>query len=429
MDDWGLEAQFSYYFARSKSTLVLLPPGAVLPVGNDGNIFTPHEGDGCVTVNIPDIGCLTTFSEGFIGTPGNESIIPKLDLITHYTGWKEHQIRLNIGIKKEEVKSFETKNFGPGVLDSTTLAGKQNPTTVDGSLIDVTGTSSVYLPNKSRIIKYLSLQDIWKINPSLTLTSGMRFDNYDDFGNTINPRLALVWSTSDRLITKLLYSEAYRAPSFSDLYVKNNPVIMGNKNLTPEEIKTTELSFNYTVNKTLNVNLNVYQYQTTNMIETVTRLEGGAQIQNNKNLTGQGFDLETSWQPIDNFKLSANYAYQSTKNDINNKQVEYVPQNQVYFDARWQINSNWKLSTQLSWLMNRERSIGDLRDSIDDYKRVNATLRRSNIGWGKYNKNFEFSISLKNLFGEDIYEPSDGKIVNDYLMHGRRIYAELSYKL
>ena len=34
------------------------------------------------------------------------------------------------------------------------------------------------------------------------LTAGVRYDHYSDFGDTVNPRLALVWSTTRNLTTK-----------------------------------------------------------------------------------------------------------------------------------------------------------------------------------------------------------------------------------
>jgi len=427
-DHWRFESQFSYFYTRSEATFTLLPPGSVVPVGNDGNIFTPHDGVGCQTVNIPGIGCVTTFTDGLHGNPGNNTYVPKFNVVAHYSGWNNHQIRLDVGIKKERFTAFETKNFGPGVLDSETLDGRNNPIFVDGTLTDVTNTPAVYIADKSRLLKYASLQDIWRINADFTLTSGIRFDHYDDFGNTVNPRLALVWNTSQNLITKLLYGEAYRAPSFSDLYVKNNPVTLGNENLSPEEIKTTELSFNYTFSPQLNANLNLYYFKTKNMIETVTDIDGVGTAQNNKNLTGQGFELEAHWQPTRQFRLSANFAKQSTKNDNHNQQVEYVPQDQLYLDARYNLDANWRISAQLNWVMNRERAQNDLRQPIDDYAKVNLTLRRLGFGSNNSNNNWAFSVAIKNLFDSKIYEPTDGKITNDYLMHGRRIYAEASYR-
>lgn len=422
VNDWNFEGQFSYNYAKSSSSFVLLPPNTVLPVGNDGNVFTEHDGIGCLTANIPTIGCVTTFSDGLIGNPNNRSRVSTIDTIAHYKGWETHQIRVNLGSKNEHLTASETKNFGPGVLDSFTLAGTNNPVVVSGAVTNVTGTDYIYIKDQTRQVNYLSLQDIWKIAPDLTLTSGVRFDHYDDFGSTTNLRLALVWNSTEKLITKLLYGEAFRAPSFSDLYAKNNPVSLGNENLVPEEISTTELSFNYTFSQFFSGQMNLYHYRTRNMIEVVSDAQGVGTAQNNKNLTGKGFEVNASWRPSEVIEVSANYFNQSTKNNIHNKQVEYVPQQQFYFDTRWKISKNWMLSGQLNWISDRERSASDTRDRIEDYKLVNTTLRHLGTHW-------EIALIVKNLLDSETYEPTDGKIVNDYRMHERRVYLELSYHL
>ena len=74
------------------------------------------------------------------------------------------------------------------------------------------------------------------------LTAGVRHDQYSDFGGTTNPRLALVWDTAYNLTSKLLYGQAFRPPSFSELYNINNPVGQGNPNLKPETNQSVELA-------------------------------------------------------------------------------------------------------------------------------------------------------------------------------------------
>src|SRR5690606_32168414 len=86
-------------------------------------------------------------------------------------------------------------------------------------LIDVSDTQCVFLPEDDRENYYFYVQDIWSFLNDWELTIGVRYDDYTDFGSTVNPRLALVWSTSHNLTTKLLYGEAFRAPSFSETRV------------------------------------------------------------------------------------------------------------------------------------------------------------------------------------------------------------------
>ena len=104
--------------------------------------------------------------------------MPSFDTVFHYNGWKSNQLRFNLGIRQEKISSSETKNFGPGILDLIALNGNNNPVIVDGSLTDVTGTPHIFAPNKTRTVKFLSAQDIWSINDDITLTAGIRYDNY-----------------------------------------------------------------------------------------------------------------------------------------------------------------------------------------------------------------------------------------------------------
>jgi len=427
--DWKFNSTLSYFYSKIQSSLNLFPSGAVLPVGNDGNIFTPHNGIGCNSSNIPGIGCVTSFSDGYIGHPDGIGKIPTFEITANYSGWLSHNLRFNIGAKQEKLEASERKNFGPGVLDSNTLGANGNPSNVNGNLTNVTGTPYIYIPDKKRTIKYLSVQDIWEMSTDWTLTAGIRFDHYSDFGSTVNPRLALVWTATEDLVTKLLYGEAFRAPSFSELYSINNPVIIGNNKLDPETIKTTELSFGYEVTPTLKTNISFYHYKSKDMIEFVANADGTSTAQNYKSLTGKGLELEATWQINRRWKIGANYTYQSTRDNTTHKQLEYVPKQQFYLDARWKFKPEWELSSQLNWVGGRERAEGDTRTNIDDYALVNLMLRRSQFGFDDGSKNWEFAVTIKNVLNKKAYEPSDGGIPGDYPLNERRLYAELRYHL
>lgn len=118
-------------------------------------------------------------------------------------------------------------------LSFTTYYGK--PTRLD--------ENSNFNDDKTRHIFGLYVQDRYKWSDDLSMTTGLRYDRYSDFGNTLNPRLALVQRISDSDRIKLMYGEAFRAPNFLELYDRNNPVDYGNPALDPETVKTTELAY------------------------------------------------------------------------------------------------------------------------------------------------------------------------------------------
>ncbi len=80
-----------------------------------------------------------------------------------------------------------------------------------------------------------------KIGKNLTITAGLRYDHHDDVGGTTNPRMGLVYAPNNRLFFKLLYGEAFRAPSFGQMYIKNLFASIQNPDLKPETVKTSEI--------------------------------------------------------------------------------------------------------------------------------------------------------------------------------------------
>lgn len=411
--NWDFVSKLSYQSVDAQYQLNIFPPGTILPIGTDGNLFTAPD-PSCPIVAVIGQACLVTFTDGYIGNPGRKSSIPQLDLIALYDGLAGHDFRFNVGAKKEKIKTNEAKNFGTGVIDGLTSP-------IDGTLTDVTGTSFVYLPNKERTVKYISAQDVWSVAADWTLTAGVRYDEYSDFGGTTNPRVALVWNTYDNLTSKLLFGSAFRAPSFNELYNNvSNPIAVGNNNLNPETIDTIELAFSYQPLSELTTNLSLYHFETKEMINYIAGV-----AENGGSLNGKGLELDADWKINKQWRLLSNFAFQSTKDKTTDRQKEFTPQQQLYFDLRWKVLTDWKLSSQLSWIGNRKREAADTRIKIDDYTLVDLSIRRENLG-----KNFEAAFVIKNIFDEDAREPTSANTISDdFPLNERRFYAELRYHL
>jgi iron complex outermembrane receptor protein len=160
------------------------------------------------------------------------------------------------------------------------------------------------MDDQTRNLFYASLQDEWSFAKGWELTPGVRYDNYSDFGSTVNPRIALVWQTITDLTTKLLYGSAFRPPSFNELYVKNNPSNTGNPDLTPETIQTLELVFDYRPGTRLHASINLFAYEIKDLIELVQDPDQTAfTTQNHKDQEGQGFEIEADWLVTDALRV------------------------------------------------------------------------------------------------------------------------------
>jgi len=263
------------------------------------------------------------YPEGITGNPGASERHYRINLSASYSGIENPAIRFGSGYHYADMyKVTETRNFGINPETGALL------TTTD-ILVDLTGTPYIFLPTVNRNSQYLFAQDAWDISEKWQLTTGLRYDHYSDFGNTLNPRLALVWKPNEAWIAKLLYGRAFRAPAFRDLYNQNNPVALGNPNLDPETIETTELAFNYHVTKNFNLGLNLFSYKLTDAIRFTSDGEGNAQAQNSGNQDGEGFELEAEWKVSNKFRLVGNYAFQNSTDDAG-QQVANAPRNQAY---------------------------------------------------------------------------------------------------
>jgi len=56
---------------------------------------------------------------------------------------------------------------------------------------------------------------------SLEVDLAARYDKYSDFGNTFNPKLALSWQASDKVMFRTSVGTGFRAPNLDDLYAQD----------------------------------------------------------------------------------------------------------------------------------------------------------------------------------------------------------------
>lgn len=406
--DWDITAQLSVFWTSQEidRSLILLPPGAVLPVNAAGHIdfVAPTR--------------LVTFTDGVIGNPEMFERHYRGVLSGVYTGFEHHRIRAGLGFSLNELhKVKERKNFGPAAIGPT-------DTSVDRTLTDVSDTPLSVLAEGMRRNRYAFLQDSWTLLPSWELTAGVRYDHYSDFDNAVNPRAALVWETRHDLTTKLLYGRAFRAPAFAEMHNRHNPVGLGNPNLEPEKMETVELAFDYRPTFNVRTALSVFSYDWTDIATYVP--DPGATTytaQNAGRQRGRGAELEADWNMTRSLRLLGNYAYQRSTNENTNEDAGNAPHHQAYLRVQWQFAPDWQLTPHVKWVRDRKRPANDPRAELDDYSTVDVTLRRSNVR-GRW----EFAFIAHNLLDAERGEPNPSAVVPpDLPLPGRALFAQARY--
>ncbi len=407
-DNWEFLAHVNYLFTDFQTNqLQLFPNDSLIPIGDDGNIsFNSPSG-------------LTFFTHGVNDKIGRTQQTPTIELSSIYRGFQNHRLRFQAGYRYEKIKTRESKNIG-----LVPLLGGPPPEIVGNEMMDVTNTQLVYLPNSSRSIWSLATQDEWQIAKNLQLTTGFRFDHYSDFGATFNPRVALVWDINKKFTSKLLYGRAFRAPSFTELGIKNNPVLRGNPNLKPEIINTIELAFDYRPFQSLRTALNLYYYSIKDLIEAESELPSGSVnilAQNNGHQKGYGLEFEWNWQLHEQFIINGNYAWQNAHHNAENHSVPGVPQQQLYIASQWDFLPKWSFQSQIKWIGKRTNEPGDTRKNLKDYEMIDLTLRGKKL-LGHLN----LTASVRNLFNKHAREPSIPVLIDQIPTSGRSFYFEAS---
>ena len=356
-----------------------------------------------------------TFPDGMVGDPDKWERQARFSVTSIYTGFADHRIRFGFGHDRLEIyKTRETKNF--------TLMPGPLPTPLP--MYSASG-ANLYLSPHKRNVDYLYIQDEWSFARDWTLTTGLRYDSYSDFGSTTNPRLALVWEARQNLTAKLMYGTAFRAPSFVEEYATGNPVALGNPALMPEKIKTLEAAVTWQASHDLQATVSVFHHNISDIIN-----QSGVTYRNTGKQKGNGGELEVLWDASSNLRLTGYYAYQRNIDQTTQRDAGYAPRQHIYTRADWRVYSDWRLSGQINYVADRARPAGDNRPQIPDYTSVDLTLRtgRQKTGW-------DFSASVFNLFNADIREPSKidltsgTGIIHDLPMPRRTFWLQARYSL
>lgn len=391
--DWGAGASASYLNYRENDAFQLFPAGIRLPTGS--------------------------FPDGMIGKPQRYERQVRLAAFATYSGWQNHSLRFGIG--HDDLDLYRTETFKNYLLNAN---GVPVPT---GPVIDYNNIQPHMLTYR-RKLSYLYAQDEWQFAPDWTFTFGLRHDDYSDFGRTTNPRFALVWDASLNLTAKLLYGRAFRAPSFND-QAGTNPVGRGNPNINPERMSTTELAFAWQARRDIQVNLNFFSFQMTDIILAAPNPAPalGGTFTNIGAQNGRGMELESIWDVSHSLRMAANYSYQQSIDETTNADAGYMPHHHLYTRADWSLTGGWLTSTQINRVADRRRPFGDLRPKVPDYTTVDLTVRTRH---GK--DHWDFAGSIRNLFNAKVVEPSaaPGNLIpNDLPMAPRSAWLQVIYKL
>lgn len=362
------------------------------------------------------------YPQGVTGNPGHAERHHHLSISAAYTELADHRLRVGTGYRHEDMyETVEFKNFNfvaiPGVGPALLPLGHLVDARTDPNLL--------YLQPHQRNVRYLFVQDEWKVAKDWTVTAGVRHDRYSDFGGTTNPRLALVWDVNYNLIVKALHGRAFRAPNFTEQYSRNNPVNVGNPSIRPETMQMNELAMSWQPKGNLQFDLSLYRYRMSHIILATANADPstGKTYQNTGDQTGRGVELEAGWDATRTVRFAGHISLQRSTDEASGKDAGLAPHRRLFGRADWRIGGGWQAGAIVNHVAGRQREPGDLRPAIADYTSTDLTLRHDAGSWS-------VRTTLLNAFDKDRREPtlSPGNVPFDIPLPGRALNVELGLR-
>ena len=149
--------------------------------------------------------------------------------------------------------------------------------------------------------------DIRKVNPS----NNFKKREYTNW----SPKINLMYAMEGKRAFTLAYSEGFRAPSLSELYLKHTSSYgltqQGNPNVLPERVRAVELSYEHPHSESLFWSIATFVNKYENMIDFVYSLP--IKAVNREGVTGKGLEYQFNWTPTESFSFSGHYEYLDMK--------------------------------------------------------------------------------------------------------------------
>lgn len=165
---------------------------------------------------------------------------------------------------------------------------------------------SLYFLNYQNYGSFLQTQ--WSPFKKLDITAGSRYDYNTRYGGSINPRLGLVYKPLKKLNVKLLYGEAFLAPSPTKAFMQGGSVLandgdqkltdyyrLASPDLEPEKLRSFEASSHWFVTSNFSVAIDAFYTKITNAVDVYA-------YSLNVNFPGSPEDITSSkWEFSQNF--------------------------------------------------------------------------------------------------------------------------------
>lgn len=176
-----------------------------------------------------------------------------------------------------------------------------------GATLDALGSSNLGPLSRTSLTTFA--HDTWSIGDRVTLHGDLRFDHNSTFGLNASPRLGGAVALSRDARLRFALGQAYRAPTFNDLYWPSG----GNPALRPELTRFYEAGADVAFGRMLSGGVTGFFNQGTDTIMWMPGAGGMWSPSNIGRTEALGLELKTTVKPLEALTLEGSGTWQSAR--------------------------------------------------------------------------------------------------------------------
>ncbi|MCW5001907.1 catecholate siderophore receptor CirA [Enterobacter roggenkampii] len=293
----------------------------------------------------------------------------------------------------------------------------------------------------------LFLEDEWRIFEPLALTTGIRMDDHDTYGDHWSPRAYLVYNATDTVTVKGGWATAFKAPSLLQLSpdwvtgsCRGACEIVGNPDLKPETSESFEFGLYYSGEEGwlegVQASVTTFQNNVDDRI-SISRTANAKQAQSYPNYVGlnadgepifryynvnkariRGVETELKFPLADDWKVTLNYTYNDGRDISNggNKPLSDLPFHTANGTVDWKATQDWSFYVQGNYT-GEKRALTSSDPTPGGY-----VIWNTGAAW-QATKSVKLRAGVQNLLDKDLSRDD-----YSYTEDGRRYFVGVDYK-
>ncbi len=266
---------------------------------------------------------------------------------------------------------------------------------------DYTALGNVFVAvPRSTMIWALYGQDEFAITPNLTLSAGLRYDHYSDFGGTTNPRLGLIYHATPATTFKLLYGTAFGAPEPFEITPDYGAFYDNNFQLKPETIRSLEGVVEQGLGAHLTLAGSVFRNWIDDLISIETNPADGRSVYENSGpVNATGVEVELDGRFAGGLQGGASYSFTNTAQPLTHEVLANSPRHLGKLNVSVPVVRQQLFASLDAQFTSPVQTL--VGNTVSGFSVFNVTLLGHTLA-----KHLDASASIYNILNKKYFNPS-----------------------